>query len=144
MHDSFEMINDINEILNENIEIYGKLVGFVRKFTPYMTGIMLDSNFSKSGFSTLAGDGMTTITTIHARSFGCEMINSLGNDQTSMQENEIYPIVFSYPKLNKEYAEKHMKNLTNYLNTDVDQKVKFFYDQVRVLFQFSSHVPVTL
>ena len=44
MHDSFKMINDVDQLMNEKVEIFGKLSTYVKKFAVNFIGIILDSS----------------------------------------------------------------------------------------------------
>jgi hypothetical protein len=44
MHDSFQMISDVDHIMIEKIELYNKLLIFIKKFMPSLIGLVLDSN----------------------------------------------------------------------------------------------------
>lgn len=46
-----------------------------------------------------------------------------------MQGIESYPLVFCHPKINNE-TNKHMRNLISLINSELEQKVKYFYDHV--------------
>jgi hypothetical protein len=129
MHDSFQMLSDTKDIL-EKIEIYNKLASFVKKFSPHSVGILFDT----SDFSS-AGSYMANLAQ-NNKGFGYEIINSFGGSKINNQDSDAYSIVFSHPKLSKEASEKHVKTLINYLNTENDQKVKYFYEQVHELGSF--------
>ena len=44
MHDSFQMISDVDNLMNEKIDIYNKLMNFFKKFSVNLAGILLDSS----------------------------------------------------------------------------------------------------
>lgn len=115
MHDSFQMLNDINHILNDKIEVYTKLVTFVKKFGPFLTGIIFDAN--------------TVPFSSDNKGFGYEIANSFAGNKFS-QGTVLYPLVFTYPRLNRDSIEKHVKQLIGFLANDLDQKVRYFYEQV--------------
>jgi len=50
MYNSFQgmTFDDIGRLMNEKIDTYNKLLGYIKKFSPFFTGIILDSNVSQS------------------------------------------------------------------------------------------------
>lgn len=113
-HDSFYLISDISHILKEKIDVYPKIVAFVNKFSPSLTGILLEA---------LPG-GIAC-----SRGFGYEMASSLIGTRLG-QNNDGYAIVFTYPRNAQDKIDKHFNVMPTFLSTDLDQKVKYFSDQV--------------
>jgi hypothetical protein len=52
-----------------------------------------------------------------------------------LQGIDSYPLVFCYPKINSE-TNKHMRNLISLINSELEQKVKYFYDHVKTLLYY--------
>ena len=124
MYNSFQgmTFDDIGRLMNEKIETYSKLIAHIKKFSPFLTGIVLDSNISN---------------TVNFKGDGYEMIESNSSGLfTFLQGIESYPLVFCHPKANGE-TKKHMRNLISLINSDFDQRVKYFYDHVNSLRIFS-------
>lgn len=127
-HDSFQMLGQINYIYTDKIEIYTKIVAFIRKFGSSLTGIVLEMSSADSMMMHRSGG------------FAYELASSFLGTQFT-QGADVYPLVFTYPaRLGKEAIEKHMKPIIGgYLNSDLDQKVKYFFEPVsnliRVRFQ---------
>ena len=50
MHNSLQgmTFDDIGRLMNEKVETYNKLLTHIKKFSPFLTGIVLDSNLSQS------------------------------------------------------------------------------------------------
>ena len=48
MYNSFQgmTFDDIGRLMNEKIETYTKLIAHIKKFSPFLTGIVLDVNVS--------------------------------------------------------------------------------------------------
>lgn len=50
MYNSFQgmTFDDPGRLMNEKIETYNKILCYIKKFSPFLTGIILDSNVSQS------------------------------------------------------------------------------------------------
>ena len=46
MYDSFQAINDVENI--EKVDTYSKLMNFIKKFNPFMTGILMNLNSTRT------------------------------------------------------------------------------------------------
>lgn len=137
-HDSFQKIHDISDRMADKIEIYIKLMAFAKKFGPAMIGIVLETAASLPSSGGGGGGGRS--------GFGYELASSfIGGTQFS-QGTDIYSLVFTYPpKLDKELIEKHMKHMISFfLGNELDQKVKFFFEQVYFLFRFNHLMKIGL
>ena len=44
MHDSFQMINDVDHIMVEKNEVFNKVIGFIKKSPSSIAGILLDAS----------------------------------------------------------------------------------------------------
>lgn len=116
--------------MNDKIDVYAKLKVFVNKFMPVLTGILLDANTTMS-----IGN---TMTSNRAAGFGYEMASSFVSSRFAQQQQgndaSSYPLVFTFPRENptqlREFIDKHFKMLIAYLGYEIDNKVKFFYEQV--------------
>ncbi len=125
MFNSFQQINDLSHIMNEKFDIYNKIITFHKKFTPFLIGIVLDTNES---------------VLVNTRGFGYELFSSSSasttNDYESLSSlrnlsNRMYPFVFSYPQQYAELDERHLKNMVNLMsNQESENKVKYAFDQV--------------
>ena len=40
--------DDLGRLMNEKNETYNKLLSYIKKFSPFLTGIILDSNMTQS------------------------------------------------------------------------------------------------
>ena len=109
MHDSLQMISDVDHIMLEKIDLYSKLINFIKKFSPVCTGLLLDGQKVKMS---------------NFRGAGYEMINP----EMNQQEKEQFHIIFIYPSSNE--IEKHSKNLFILTTSEFDQRTKYHYDQV--------------
>lgn len=109
MHDSLQMISDVDHIMLEKIDLYAKMINYIKKFLPVCTGLLLDAQKVKMS---------------NFRGAGYEMTNSDGNPP----EKDQFHIIFVYPNGNE--IEKHSKNLLMLVTSDFDQRSKYHYDQV--------------
>lgn len=133
-HDSFQMLGEIRSTMTNKNQVYAKLKAFASKFSPAFMGILLDS----SSISDVSSGGSSS-----RGGFGYEMASSLVSTRFA-QGNDVYPLVFTWSSPVGESSpptyepfpasiDSHMKFLVIYLGYDLDQKVKFFYEQVNYL-----------
>ena len=113
MHDSFQEISDVDHLFNDKIEIFGKILSFVKKAAPFFVGILLDSNSAKP---------------VNFRGNGYEPIID-----SNQQGIESFPLLFSCPKEANNETDKHLRTLVVLMsNNDLDDfKVRYLYDSVR-------------
>lgn len=111
MHDSLP--NDVDHIMNEKNEIYSKLFSYLKKSQSSTAGILLDAS---------------KLPNISFRGIGYELIPS-SSSISALPGTECYHFVFLYPKLTSS-MDKHLKNLSSQLQGDLDQKVKYFFDNI--------------
>lgn len=118
MFNSFQQINDLSHIMNEKFDIYNKIIAFHKKFSPFLIGIVLDTNES---------------ILVNTRGFGYELFSSTNDEMSSPRvfSNRSYPFVFSYPQPYVDLDERHVKNMLNVMNNqESENKVKYAFDQV--------------
>ena len=115
MHDSFQKISDVDHLMIDKIELYAKLLNFIRKFNPQTTGLLLDSN--KAVITNFRGSGY-------------EMINPA--EISTSFERDYYHIIFIYPNCNE--IDKHSKNLIFLNNSEFEQRSKYHFDSVNFYF----------
>ncbi|CAF0922080.1 unnamed protein product [Brachionus calyciflorus] len=113
MHDSFSQIHDVSHVMNDKIPIYNQLISFINKYTPFLTGIILDTTLSGS---------------TNFRGSGYEFVD-IQNHSKNKSGIDQFPFVFSYPKLKNIDYEKHVKNFAYLVKEVFDSKVKYYYDQ---------------
>ena len=114
MHDSFQMISDVDHLMSDKIELYNKLLVFIKKFSPSVTGLILDSN-----------QGPVT----NFKGVGYEM---LFLNENKLSEKNSFHIIFIYPNSNE--IEKHSKNLIMLINSEFDQRFKYHFEAVIAFF----------
>jgi hypothetical protein len=126
MFNSFQMMsfNDLNNTMLDKVDTYAKLMNYTKKAASFMTGIILDANAANI---------------VNFKGFGYEMVSQSSNNpscfMSSLQGIESYPLVFSHPKINTG-TDKHMRNVISLINSELDQKVKYFYDHVSEVYLF--------
>lgn len=116
MHDSLP--NDVDHIMIEKNDTFNKLFNFHKKVQSTVTGILLDAS---------------RLMTISFRGIGYELIPS-PSALSQLPGTDCYHFVFLYPKPNNE-IDKHIKNLSSLINNEIDQKVKYSFDNVSYTFK---------
>ena len=114
MHDSFQMISDVDHLMSDKIELYNKLLVFIKKFSPSVTGLILDSN-----------QGQVT----NFKGVGYEM---LFLNENKLPERNSFHIIFIYPNSNE--IEKHSKNLIMLISSEFEQRFKYHFEAVIAFF----------
>jgi hypothetical protein len=135
MYDSFQRITDVDHIMNERIDVFGKIVAHAKKTNPCLSGIVLDA---------------TSINPVNFRGHGYEMPNLFpaqanlnahnngsSNSNSAHGIENCYPILFSFPRIESSSGgetsfEKHMRNLIALISNEMDHRVRYFYDQVGI------------
>jgi hypothetical protein len=113
MHDSFRTMNNIDHLMNDKIEPYNKLISFIKKYNPSMTGILLDTNDSRSIEVRTSSSFISTTETI--------------------EETESFQLMFSYPQGSLE-IEKYIMNVVQLITPELDTKVRYYFDNVKLNF----------